>query len=370
MPDALPFEPDWASPPGATIACILNARALPRETLAHAVGLPVEAVHRLLLGLETIDHKLAEKLSAYLGSSPNFWMRREAQYRADLQRIRQAEANISQEIWVKQFPVKEMADLGWIAKFSSLSEATRLCLQFFDVPDVPSWHQRYAGSATAAAFRISSSVRTDPGAICAWLRWAELVASRTPTAPWNAERFRNSLSEIRRLTWQRRPGVFLPTLRRICAAAGVGIVVARAPKGCPASGATRFMSPSKALMVLSFRYKTDDQFWFTFFHEAGHLLLHGPDALFLEDGSEVTSAEEAEANAFAEEVLIPAEFSDAFAKLRPATNEVISFSRRAGISPGLVVGQLQHKGRIAHDRLPHLKRRYDWNEIEMDRLIP
>ncbi|WP_439550001.1 helix-turn-helix transcriptional regulator [Falsiroseomonas sp.] len=370
MLDALPFEPDWTSPPGATIAGILNARALPRETLAQEIDLPVDAIHRLLLGLEAIDALLAEKLSAYLGSSPQFWLRREAQYRADLRRIRQAEVNSSQEIWVKQFPVKEMADLGWIAKFHSLSEAAHLCLQFFDVQDVPSWHQRYAGSASAAAFRISSAVRTDPGAVCAWLRWAELVASRTPTAPWNAEQFRNSLSEIRRLTWQRRPAVFLPALRRICAAAGVGIVVARAPKGCPASGATRFVSPSKALMVLSFRYKTDDQFWFTFFHEAGHLLLHGPDALFLEDGSEVTSVEEAEANEFAESILIPAEYSDAFSKLRPTANEVISFSRHIGVAPGIVVGQLQHRGRIGHDRLPHLKRRYDWGEIGMDRLIP
>jgi Zn-dependent peptidase ImmA (M78 family) len=123
-------------------------------------------------------------------------------------------------------------------------------------------------------------------------------------------------------------------------------------------------------MVLSFRYRSDDQFWFTFFHEAGHLLLHGPDALFLEDSSEVTSLEESEANLFAERVLIPEEHADEFATLRPTRQNVISFSRRIGIAPGVIVGQLQHKKIIGHENLTRLKRRYDWDEIEVDQLIP
>jgi len=143
------------------------------------------------------------------------------------------------------------------------------------------------------------------------------------------------------------------------------VVVARAPKGCRASGATRFLTPDKALIVLSFRYRTDDQFWFTFFHEAGHLILHAEDALFLEDESEVTAAEEAEANEFAARILVPMAFLPELMILRPGVKEIVGFARKIGVSPGIVVGQLQHLGRVKRDRLNGFKRRYRWATASM-----
>lgn len=371
MTDVAPFqafEPDWAVPPGATIAAILSARSLSRESFADALGESVEAVQRLLLGLEAVDSDLADRLSRCLGSSKAFWVAREAQYRADSERIREREAAASREIWVKQFPVREMAALGWIGDFRSSTEAAIECLKLFGVPNVAAWHGRYGGAVASAAFRMSASAKTNPGAVIAWLRWAELVAQRSPCDHWSPEEFRIRLQTARRLTWQKDPATFLPTLRRLCAEAGVAVVVARTPKGCPASGATRFLSPSKAMMVLSFRYRSDDQFWFTFFHEAAHLLLHSPDALFLEDESEATSDEEREANKFAETTLVPPDRTAEFQELRPGKDSILRFARSVGVAPGLIVGQLQHRKRVAPDRLNWLKRRYDWDQIEADQL--
>jgi HTH-type transcriptional regulator/antitoxin HigA len=364
------FEPDWAVPPGATIAAILSARSLSRESFAESLDESVETVQRLLLGLEVVSDDLADRLSRCLGSSRAFWVAREAQYRADSEYIQQRQAVDSREIWVKQFPAREMATLGWIGSFRSPAEAADECLKLFGVPDVAAWQARYAGAASVATFRMSASARTNPGAVIAWLRWAELVAGRTPCGRWAPAVFAEALQAARRLTWQKDPATFLPTLRRLCAGAGVAVVVARAPKGCPSSGATRFLSPSKAMMVLSFRYRSDDQFWFTFFHEAAHLLLHGPDALFLEDECEATSDEETEANKFAEATLIPHDHAAELLALRPDKDSILRFARRVGIAPGLIVGQLQHKKRVAPDRLNWLKRRYDWDQIEADRLIP
>lgn len=123
-------------------------------------------------------------------------------------------------------------------------------------------------------------------------------------------------------------------------------------------------------MVLSFRYRSDDQFWFTFFHEAAHLLLHGPDAMFLEDECEATSDEEREANEFAEATLVPRDRSEELQALQPDKDSILRFARRVGVAPGLIVGQLQHRKRVPLDRLNWLKRRYDWDQIEADRLIP
>jgi hypothetical protein len=263
-----------------------------------------------------------------------------------------------------------MANLGWIGDFRSPAEAAVECLKLFDVADVAAWQSRYGGAAAAAAFRMSSSVKTYPGAVIAWLRWAELLAGRIPCGVWDPTAFRERLRIARRLTWQKDPASFLPTLRRFCAEAGVAVVIARTPKGCPASGATRFLSPNKAMMVLSFRYRSDDHFWFTFFHEAAHLLLHGPDAIFLEDTGDVTFDEEGEANDFAAAMLVPLEHQAELRSLPLDSDSILRFARRVGIAPGLVVGQLQHRDRVAPDRLNWLKRRYVWDQIVADRLIP
>lgn len=364
------FEPNWAMPPGATIAAILSARSLSRESFAEALGESVEAVQRLLLGLEPVNNDLAYRLSRCLGSSQAFWVAREAQYRADSKRIQEHEAAVAREAWVKQFPAREMAALGWVGSFRSPAEAAIECLKLFGVPDVAAWQARYGGAIATAAFRMSPSARANPGAVAAWLRWAELIADRTPCHDWNPDSFRDRLQGARRLTWQKDPATFLPTLRTLCAEAGVSVVVARTPKGCPASGATRFLAPNKAMMVLSFRYRSDDQFWFTFFHEAAHLLLHEPNALFLEDESEVTSDEEREANEFAEAVLVPPDHTAEFRALRIDKDSILRFARKIGVAPGLVVGQLQHRKRVAPDRFNWLKRRYDWDQIEADQFIP
>jgi Zn-dependent peptidase ImmA (M78 family) len=104
---------------------------------------------------------------------------------------------------------------------------------------------------------------------------------------------------------------------------------------------------------------SDDHFWFTFFHEAGHLLLHGENGFFLEGIESSTTAEE-EANEFAAQILIPPEFQDELAQLRAKIYEVSRFARRLGVSPGIVVGQLQHLRKIRHNQLNGLKRRYTW----------
>ncbi|HEX2580864.1 MAG TPA: ImmA/IrrE family metallo-endopeptidase [Dongiaceae bacterium] len=364
------FDPDWVVPPGATIAAILADRGISRGSFAETLGESIEAIQRLLLGLEVIDKNLADRLSKCLGSPSAFWMAREAQYRIDSKKIQDSEAKAAREAWIKQFPIHEMATYGWIAKFQSLNEAATKCLNFFGVPDVATWQARYSKAASTATFRISASARFNPGSVTAWLRWAELVAGRTPCNHWDSGKFRTCLQAARRMTWQKNPGIFLPRLRQLCAEAGVAVVVARTPRGCPASGATCFLSPNKAMMVLSFRYRSDDQFWFTFFHEAAHLLLHGRDLLFLEDEGEVTLDEEKEANEFAEEILIPSHLAKEFNALQPDKDSILCFARSIGIAPGLIVGQLQYGKRLAHDRLNWLKRRYDWDQIEADRLIP
>jgi hypothetical protein len=213
-----------------------------------------------------------------------------------------------------------------------------------------------------AAFRTSTAFESRPAAVAAWLRQGEIESDAIHCHAWNAPRFQASLSIIRSLTREKNPSHFVPELQKICASNGVAVAIVRAPNGCRASGATRFLSAEKAILQLSFRYLSDDQFWFTFFHEAGHLLLHGKRGFFLEGMGTPESKEEQEANEFAARTLVPPDFQYTMLGIPINTHSIIKFARKIGVSPGIVVGQLQHYKRIKHSQLNGLKRRFVWDD--------
>ena len=126
-------------------------------------------------------------------------------------------------------------------------------------------------------------------------------------------------------------------------------------------GSTRWLTPSKALIQLSLRYKTNDQFWFTFFHEAGHVLLHGKRAVFLDEDAPVDDLREEEANAFARDMLIAsADFQRLLSQHRRSyfsAGMITQFAEEIGIAPGVVVGRLQHNNLLPKSHLNKLKQR-------------
>jgi Zn-dependent peptidase ImmA (M78 family) len=300
---------------------------------------------------------IARRLERVLGGTVEFWMLRDFQYREDVARLHKEDEEL-----VAELPLGDMIKFGWLGPVPHPADELAACLRFFDVPSVQVWRDAYAGVQDIVAFRTSPSFDSSPAAVAAWLRQGEIEAEAIECGPWDSMQFQGSLAGIRSLTRRKDPAKFVPELQQRCAEHGVGVAVVRAPTGCRASGATRFISEQKALLLLSFRYLSDDHFWFTFFHEAGHLVLHGTKRLFLEGTDTPDSAEEQEANDFAARILIPDEFLPALLTLPTDPRRVIRFATRVGVSPGIVVGQLQHHGRIRHNQLNSLKRRYRWSE--------
>jgi hypothetical protein len=284
-------------------------------------------------------------------------MSRDLQFREDAARLQAIE-----DEWLAEIPLRDMARFGWIPGVRSRTQRLAASLQFFGVPSLNAWRHAYAEIQQAVAFRTSASLESRPAAIAAWLRRGEIEAESVECGLWNPELLRASLPQLRALTREKDPEHFLPELQRICAAAGVVIAVVRAPAGCRASGATRFLRPTKALVLLSFRYLRDDQFWFSFFHELGHLLLHEKHEIFLEGLGDVSNMQEQTANDFAAEVLVPAEYRDEMLRVPVNGRAVIRFARRIGVSRGVIVGQLQHSKRLRPNQLNNLKARYRWQE--------
>lgn len=359
------FQPDWLSAPGQTISDILDERGMSESDLADLMGRSHEYVQRLIEGRVIITSQVAERLAMILGPSAIFWKNRESQYNADYARVNLVDQDQSHREWLREIPHASLVKNGWLNSTRTSAEKVASCLRYFDVVDVNAWHKEYQAAISAVAFRTSTTLSSKSGSVLAWLRQGELKSAEIHCEAWDVQKFRQSLPEMKRLTRNRNISAVLTKLQKLCAECGVAFVIARVPDGCRASGATRFLTRQKAMMLLSFRHRSDDHFWFTFFHEAGHLVLHSQDALFIEDESEVTSKEEEEANQFAGDLLIPPSLREKLSSLKLDKREIVRFAQNAGVSAGIVVGQLQHMGRVRHDRLNGYKRRYDWSELPL-----
>ena len=362
------FRPDWTSAPGDTIVDILQERNISGMGFATLVGLSLEDTTDLLQGRSTVTLTVARRLTRALGASVEYWMSRDYQYRQDSRRFHEAE-----EGWLRELPLGDMIKFGWLSPPPLPSEELAACLRFFGVSSFLEWKKNYGSLQEMAAFRSSPSFDSRHESISAWLRQGEIEAEQIECGPWHSERFQECLDQLRSLTRQKDPHRFIPALQETCSENGVAVVVVRAPSGCRASGAVRFVTNDKAILQLSFRYLTDDQFWFTVFHEAGHLILHGQRRFFAStlegqrqwilEGAEVPlTEEEQEANDFAALTLVPERFQDELFTVPLNGRAVIRLAHRVGVSPGVVVGQLQHHGRIGFDQMNRLKRRFAWQE--------
>lgn len=359
------FAPDWASPPGDTLRDVLNGRGLTVDEAAVVIGVPVREVERLLSGEAEITVGLAQNLSASIGATAQFWINRECAYRDGITRRELLH-------WVSQLPTKEMTRRGWLPSSTSDIEVAQLCLDFFQVPDVASWRVR-TDALSGALYRTSRSYTLDDAAALVWLQQSRRLAFRRKgIEPWNDEGLRSALLRIRRLTFDKDPSSFLPKVEAVLAQAGVRLVVLQAPKGCPVSGASLTLEDGSALIALTARHLSDDHLWFTLFHEAAHLLLHGRSAIYLDAIDErhavAPDKREAEADALAAELLVPRSVIDELPdRRRPKSREIVRAAVRHKVAPGIVVGHLQHEGILGFENLNSLKRRYRWNGSNLER---
>lgn len=354
------LAPRWASAPGETIASILEERNVKERDVAQQLHLSPSEFTELLAGRLSITLNLARSLAETLGATSEYWLAREAQYLDDRSRV-------AADQWSQVLPVRQMTQFGWIEKPGDWHQRITVCLNFFGVDDVESWDKRYKSQLEAALYRRSPSFSIEDGATAAWFRACEKeVESLENLGSYDAEQFVVALTHVRPLTRMKDPGQFIPKLRSICAGAGVAVAVVPAPRGCPLSGVARWYN-NNPIVQLSARHLSDDHFWFTFFHEAGHVLRHDLNVAFIDmlDEGDDDDAYEREANEFASSFLSARDLQS----VKPgslSSRRIIQAAQSAGVSPGIVVGQLQHAGILPRNRFNRLKRYYVWNTTTLE----
>jgi HTH-type transcriptional regulator/antitoxin HigA len=350
------FQPNWASAPGDTIVDILTERNISITTLAENINVRAEQIQELIKGTIIINDEIANGLSKVLGSSSSFWLKREEQFRAAVERIKKKEVS-----WLQKLPIADMQQWGLISRSEDLLKE---CLKFFGVVNVSNWEFIYGDVLNRTAFRTSTAYESNPFSTIVWLRVGEIQASEIATDSFDRDKLMASLPALRECTKIKSPKDFIPKVRNILQQCGVAFAVSKTPQKCVASGAAMFIDGEKAMLLVSFRYLTDDHFWFTFFHELGHLVLHGNKKCFIDiDAEYLNSAEETEANEFSEEILIPQQIRTLYKSSRIDKKKIIQIAKEADISLGIVVGQLQKQKLIPLSYFNGFKRRYSWTDI-------
>jgi Zn-dependent peptidase ImmA (M78 family) len=341
----------------------MRRRDVSASDLAEKLEGGIAVLRGLLDGSIAVDRVNAKCLAEALGGTADFWLQRQIRYEAALDRAVQTAADREADRWLARVPAPG-GKLRNQVSVEKRHEELRRRLAFFNVSSLKAWECRYGNIVSDTHFRTSSSFESSDDAILLWLRRGELEADLVRTRPWSPDNLRDRLSAIRRLSQISHPARFVPKLKDICAEAGVAVVVVKAPQGCRASGATRLVAPNKAMILLSFRYRADDQLWFTVFHEIGHLLLHGGRTFVDHDNMSNNDDIEREANEFSSACIVPENRYSEFRQLTADRDSVIRFSVSIGVSPGLTVGQMQHLKMIGYNQLNSLKRRWSWEDIE------
>jgi addiction module HigA family antidote len=356
------FSPNYAVHPGQTLTDVLTDRGITQAELATRIGRPLKTINEIVKGKASITPETALQLDRALNVDARVWNALEAHYQLLLAEKREASRLLSYIDWIKRLPLAEMRKRGILPHGQENIDSVKSALRFFGV-DSP---KSLAHSSTVAAFRKSPTFDADDFALHTWLRLGELAGQALKCESFDKIRFRNALSEMRKLSTEDDLTLVKNRLVDMCSSVGVAVVFVTPFQQTPVSGAARWLNPEKALIQLTCRHKTDDHVWFTFFHEAAHILLHGKKEGFLDDSVVDHEVPEREANSFAANALIPIASMNEFVRQRPITKTLIlGFASEMGVSPGIVVGQLQARKRLPMvTALNTLKRRgYDLSDI-------
>lgn len=324
--------------PGLTLDEHLEFIGMTQAELARRTGLSEKHISQIIKGVAPITPDTATKLERATEITTGFWNRSQAN--CDARRAKKAEQErLAQEVeTAKSFNYAELVSYGLVPDTRVWKERADNLLSFFRVSSL----QLLPQVAPVAYRNHKGDVNNE--ALAAWLRFGEIQAEKIEVGEFNKAGIRQALQGAKKLTYQ--PKDFAQKLQELFAPVGVAIVYAPYFKGIKVNGASRWVG-NKAVVQLNTKGAYGDIFWFTLFHEIGHLLMHGKDAFveFQNHNADVKNEKEKEADEFAGEQLIPQKDYKWLIENKPTKAEdITAFCNRVGIPLGVLAGRLSHDG--------------------------
>jgi HTH-type transcriptional regulator / antitoxin HigA len=339
------YIPQTVSHPGLTLREKLEELGMSQKEFAVRTGKPEQTIVKIINGESSLTPDMAVQFESVLGIPANFWLKRQQNYDEAVARAKRRDVLVSGKEWADSFPYAKMIQLGWLPKAASIEEKVEAFFCFFGISSHQAWDDYYCGLKLKVSFRISLAHYSEPYAISAWLRQGELSAMELDAPLFSEKAFKRNLESIKKVMAE-HPDDFFPLLQQLCLDAGVKVVYTPCLPKAPIHGSTRWLHDNTPLIQLSARYRQNDRFWFTFFHEAGHILLHGKKYVSIENGQleAVVDEKELEANAFAERWTFSEEQEQEIMQFGPLNEkDIIDFAQKFGTHPAMIIGRFHHK---------------------------
>lgn len=291
---------DLPIPPGKYLAEVIAAKGITQAELARRLGRPIQAVNEIIKGEKAITPATALQLERTLDVPAHIWTGLESRYQLIKARLEEKKQIQKESCYLKQSPYQQLASLKYVEKAQDDEHKVRELHRFYGVSSLAnlSGIKAYEGS-----FRRRGAPQASGYALAAWLRCAELQARETPTDILDKGRLKKALKDIRAL--RTKPlAEFMPELKALLARHGVVLVLLPQFPNTSAHGATLWIKPGKAVLLMTPRGSSADVFWHRLFHQIGHILLHGKRAFIDERKVSPESArQEREADDFARDWL-------------------------------------------------------------------
>ncbi len=349
------WQPDWATHPGEHLAEIIEARGWTQAEFARLAGMTPKLVSTIISGKSSVSAETALKLERVTGMKAYIWTGLQSNW--DLHHAREAENLASASDWMLRFPVRELQHRGIIPKTRSIAGQRSALLSFFGIGSPEAYEAKV--HSIAVQHRQSKAHASNEHHVFTWLMLGEAKARAMDLPAFDARLFLDATRAIRDLTVT-GPDVFEPEMRRLCAQAGVALIFEKPISKTRLFGSARWIDGDRPIIQMSLRMKSNDHFWWTFFHEAAHIHLHRGRNFMDDQGSDGDGVER-EADDWATEALIGRANLDRLISARPRSErEVIAAADALGLHPGIIVGMLQHHGIIHFSHLAYLKARFDW----------
>lgn len=334
---------EMISPPGDTLAETIDFKGISQSDLATRMGRPLKTINEIIKGKAAIMPETAIQLERVLGIEAAFWLERERLYRLELAEIEEAIQMLANITWIENFPLNAMKKFGWVNFENNVLSKTDAVYSFFGVSGIDPYYNYYHKSVYQQAYRMSTSSNKDPYAVSAWLKRGEHQAEKINASVYNATNFKLALDEIKKVMVKQSAN-FFSHLQAICLSVGVKVVHTPCLPNTKLHGSTRWLNETP-LIQLSNLYNRNDIFWFTFFHEAGHIIKHGKREIFVE-GLKYSPEEEIkenEANEFAAKYMLTKEQEQIVLQHLPITKpNLLQLAKQFNTHPAAIMGRLSH----------------------------
>lgn len=337
--------------PGKQLRLMLDAKGWSQEELAAIAGYKRrQTISDVVAGKSGITPDMAMRLAAAFGNQPGEWLQWDAAYQLSLLEPENAAIVEKKALLYSIAPVREMEKRGWIREAKTPEQLESELTRFFGRPVSH-------GLAFPVAMLKSDPLADLNPAEQAWcFRARQLAEGLAFVAEFSPARLPAAQKKLRQLAAYPKEAERLP---EILAYFGIRFVVVEPLPGARVDGAAFWINDAPVIAV-SARWDRIDAFWFTVMHEFMHI--KNGDALSCDvnlvadgdNGMSITATDndaEGRANSQAADALVPvAELQSFIQRTSPfyATAKIVQFANRIKMHPGIIVGQLQHRGELRY----------------------